>query len=215
MTKLESKQSKLFGSVAAATALLGVSLPCEAEPADAPPVLGLKLRAGGRFDNVRMCVASPPDTQGGPAFDIAFFAELAVQQDMIVAVDLPVMRPVVFGTMFDMLQFEPDVTWAVRFPSGGDVDPIVGSSLGLSLHYGPDYRSGPDDDERGPSFFAMGPRFGGYFGLDFVRPGKLFNFQLGVHPFVTPLIGIDDPEDHRGVVVGGTLDGQFRFDTAE
>jgi hypothetical protein len=57
----------------------------------------------------------------------------------------------------------------------------------------------------------MGPRFGGYVGLDFVRPGEGFNFQLGLHPYVSPMWSIDDPADHRGTVAGAMAEGVFRF----
>jgi hypothetical protein len=57
----------------------------------------------------------------------------------------------------------------------------------------------------------MGPIVGAYAGLDFRRPGETFNFQLGLSPYVTPLFGIRDPQNHRGVVIGGLLDGIFRF----
>jgi hypothetical protein len=79
------------------------------------------------------------------------------------------------------------------------------------LHYGPDYQSERAMDKRGPSFFAMGPTIGGFVGVDFKRPTKAFNFQLGLTPYVTPLFGINDEKNHKGVVIGGLLDGQFRF----
>jgi hypothetical protein len=59
----------------------------------------------------------------------------------------------------------------------------------------------------------MGPQIGGYVGLDFKRPDERFNFQLGLSPYVAPLFGVNDPENHKGVVVGGLLDGLFRFST--
>ena len=48
-------------------------------------------------------------------------------------------------------------------------------------------------------------------GLDFKRPAKIFNFQLGLTPYVEPLFGVNDAKNHRGVVAGGLLDFQFRF----
>jgi len=174
-------------------------------------VIGIAVRAGGRFDNARKCVASPTGTRGGPAADISLFADFPVSDTAVVHVDLPLMRPILFGAAFEMLQFEPSVGLLFRKVTDGNVDVIAGPTLGLSLHYGPDYTSERSGSGRKPSFFAMGPIIGGYVGLDFKRPGEAFNFQLGLSPFVTPLFGVNDPEDHKGVVVGGLLDGLFRF----
>ncbi len=181
-----------------------------AEPED-QIIFGLKLRAGGRYDDVRMCVGSPAGVKGGPAADISFFTEFGVSEKMSVSFNIPIMRPILFGAAFKMLQLEPEASLNFRIEREGDVDVIVGPSLGVTLHYGPDYKSERSGVGRGPSFFAMGPRVGGYVGLDFKRPGETFNFQLGLSPYIAPLFAIDDPENHRGVVVGGMLDGQFRF----
>ncbi len=174
-------------------------------------IFGIKVQAGARYDDVRMCVASPAGTKGGPAMEISFFTEIGVTEQVSVLVNVPIMRPILFAAAFKMLQFEPEVSLLFRHPQEGDVDIIVGPSLGITLHYGPDYKSGSSGEERGPSFWALGPRIGGYFGLDFKRPDKTFNFQLGVSPYVTPLFSVDDPDNHRGFVAGGTLDGSFRF----
>lgn len=186
---------------------------CAAEPAASSDefVVGFKVRFGGRYDDVRMCVASDPGTKGGIAADVSLFMDFGVNADWFIHVDLPVFRPILFAVAFDMLQFEPSVGAHRRISTGGDVDVIVGPTLGVSLHYGPDYRSGKSGADRGPSFFAMGPTFGGYFGLDFLRRGKPFNFQLGVTPYVTPLFGIADEENHRGVVIGGLVDALFQW----
>jgi hypothetical protein len=174
-------------------------------------IFGVKVRAGGRFDNVRACAASPAGTKGGAAADVSFFAELGISEKIAVHIDLPVFRPIMFGAAFKMLQFEPSATLKFRRVSDGKVDFVGGPTLGLSLHYGPDYNSEVRGEGRGDSFFAMGPFVGGYVGLDFKRPGKTFNFELGLTPYVIPLFGVSDPEDHRGVVAGGLLDGAFKF----
>jgi hypothetical protein len=57
----------------------------------------------------------------------------------------------------------------------------------------------------------MGPIVGAYAGLDFRRPGKTFDFRMGLSPYVTPLFSLGDPRSHRGVVIGGLLDAAFRF----
>lgn len=186
------------------------------EPAlsrDGTVIFGVKVRAGGRFDNVRMCVASPAGVKGGPAMDVSLFAEVGLADDIALEVDVPFVRPILFATAFRMLQFEPSAALKFYKSTDGSVDLVAGPAVGVSLHYGPDYESEPRGDGRRSSFFAIGPTVGAYLGLDFVRPGETFNFQLGLTPYVTPLFGIDDPADHRGIVVGGLLDGSFRFDT--
>ena len=176
-------------------------------------IFGFAIRAGGRFDNVRKCVASPTGTNGGPAADISFFAEFAVSDTASVHVNLPVMRPILFAAAFHMLQFEPEVGLLFRKVTDGKVDLVAGPTLGVSLHYGPDPQSERSGSGRTRSFFAMGPQIGGYLGLDFKRPDERFNFQLGLSPYLAPLFGVNDPEEHRGVVAGGLLDALFRFST--
>lgn len=178
-----------------------------AAEADQPFVVGVKLRVGGRYDNVRRCVASSKGTPGGPAADISAFVELPLGVGQALQVDLPLMRPILFATAFHMLQFEPSATLKFRDTKGGEVGWVVGPTLGVSLHYGPDYHSDLD----GPKFFAIGPIVGGYVGLDFPRPGKIFNFELGLTPYLIPLFGVNDPANHAGIVVGGLLDASFRF----
>lgn len=174
-------------------------------------IFGFKITAGGRYDNVRMCVASSQGAKGGPAMDISFFTEIGLRDNMSLLVNIPVMRPILFWAAFDMLQFEPEVSLLFRRVNDGKVDLVAGPSLGMIFHYGPDYNSASSGEDRGPSFFAMGPKMGGYLGLDFKRDGESFNMQLGLSPYVSPLFGINDPDDHSGLVVGGTLDGVFRF----
>ena len=202
---------RLFFSTVLALALFASTAHSQSDPSD-DFIVGFKLIAGGRYDNVRMCVGSPPGVPGGPAMDISFFTEWGLTENAAISVNIPVMRPVLFGLSFQMLQFEPDVAVLFRSHSDdGSVEIVGGPSLGLTLHYGPDYESDSDGPERGPSFFALGPRIGGYVGLDFPRPDKTFNFQLGLAPYFTPLFSVNDPAGHRGVIIGGALEGQFRF----
>lgn len=172
---------------------------------------GIKIRAGGRHDDVRMCVATPAGSKLGPAMDVSFVTEFVLSDDLVLSLNVPVLRPLLFATKFDMLQFEPDVTLKFVVKQGERRDLVAGPSLGVSLHYGPDFESELDGDLRGPSFFAMGPRVGAYVGVNFKRPSESFDFQLGFSPYVTPLFSIKDPESHQGRVVGGSLDALFRF----
>ena len=176
-------------------------------------IIGVKIRAGGRYDNVRMCVATPAGVKGGRAADISLFTEFSLSDNASLHIDLPVFRPILFGLAFKMLQFEPSVTLKFRKASDGNVDFVAGPMLGLSLHYGPDFNSEPSGDSRSPSFFALGPTLGGYMGLDFKRPGKTFNVELGLTPYITTLFGVGDAPIDRGIVAGGLLDVAFKFDT--
>jgi hypothetical protein len=181
------------------------------DDANDPALFGFKIRFGGRYDNVRKCVASTTGTKGGIAADISAFAEFPTGKGTQLHIDLPVMRPILFAAAFHMLQFEPTV--ALRFIDTSDnkIGWVAGPALGVSLHYGPDYNSEASGSGRTASFFAMGPIVGAYAGLDFRRPGEQFNFQLGLSPYVIPLFGINDPQNHRGIVIGGLLDGSFIF----
>jgi hypothetical protein len=174
-------------------------------------IMGVKVRFGGRYDDVRMCVASDPGVKGGMAADISFFTEVGLNDDWVVHVDLPVFRPLLFGAAFGMLQYEPTISAKYRVRTESSVDLLVGPTLGLSMHYGPDYWSEPDGDGRRASFFALGPMLGGFLGLDIKRPGKDFNVQLGLTPYVTPLFSVGDPDDHQGIVIGGLVDALFRW----
>lgn len=174
---------------------------------DRPYAIGVKLRAGGRFDNVRKCVATSKGTPGGPAADISAFIDVPIGSGRALHFDLPVVRPILFALSFEMLQFEPSATLKFYDTQSDDVGWVLGPTLGVSLHYGPDYESDLD----GYRFFAIGPIIGGYFGLDFPRPSESFNFELGLTPYVIPLFAVDDAEDHQGIVVGGLLDASFRL----
>ena len=201
-----------IAAIVAAMMWFGAVGEAAATPGDADEiVLGVKLRFGGRYDDVRMCVASAPGVKGGMAADVSFFMDFGVHEGWVIHVDLPVFRPILFAASFKMLQFEPSVTAKYRVRTGRAVDVIVGPTLGLSMHYGPDYKSAGSGAGRTASFFAMGPIFGGYLGLDFPRPDKAFNFQVGISPYVTPLFAIGDPDGHRGVIAGGLVDALFRW----
>jgi hypothetical protein len=199
-----------IGTVLFASAVLAQE---EGPSRDGTVIFGVKVRAGGRFDNVRMCVASPAGAKGGPAMDVSLFAEVGVADEIAIEVDVPFVRPLLFAAAFRMLQFEPSVALKFYRDTSGSMDLVAGPVVGVSLHYGPDYESERKGDGRRPSFFAIGPTVGGYFGLDFARPGETFNFELGLTPYITPLFGVGDPDGHRGLVIGGLIDGSFRFDT--
>lgn len=179
---------------------------------DARPLyFGVRGRAGGRYDNVRACVATPAGVPGGPAGDVSFVTKVGLRPRMALDIDLPVMRPILFAAAFEMLQYEPTVTLELSRPLSPLVDFVAGPTLGLSLHYGPDYKSESSGTGRTASFFAMGPMVGARLALAFEGEKQRMGTDVGLSPYVTPLFGIDDPRDHRGVVVGGLLDVTLRF----
>jgi hypothetical protein len=203
MSRVPRLRGRAWRGLGTIAALL---LPCAAQASDDHGSrYGFGLRAGGRYDNVRMCVATDAGVRGGPAADIAFLVDWPLWGTARLQLDVPVMRPVLFGAAFRMLQFEPTVALKLR---RGRL--VFGPSLGAILHYGPDFRSAADGAGRGPSFFALGPRFGGMVAIEWVRPGRWFDLQLGIHPYVSPLLPVDQAHD-AGVVVGGNLEVDFRF----
>ncbi len=173
--------------------------------------MGIKIKAGGRYDDVRMCVASKRGAKGGPALDITFYVEWYVNEHMNIGIDIPLFRPALFGAAFKMLQFEPEVSVLFKVSRGEDRTAFVGPTVGLSFHYGPDYRSGLRGDERSPSFFAMGPRLGAIAGVNFKRPTKEFNPQLALNPYITPMFAGYGDKLYQGIVVGGSIDTAIRF----
>jgi hypothetical protein len=180
-------------------------------PSENTVTFGIKISAGGRHDDVRMCVATAAGSKLGPAMDVSFVTAFGLGDDLVLSLNVPVLRPLLFAAKFDMLQFEPDITLKFVAKQGERRDLVAGPSLGVSLHYGPDFQSELEGDLRGPSFFALGPRVGAYVGVNFKRPSESFGFELGISPYVTPLFSVNDPEAHRGRVVGGSLDALFRF----
>ncbi len=188
---------------------VGVSL-CAAANSDSQ--IGIKIRMGGRFDNVRKCVASQPGTKGGIAADISLFAETPLSEKASLHVDLPVMRPILFALAFKMLQFEPSVSWRFTNTNPDTKNGFTyGPMLGFSLHYGPDYTYDAKPDTAKHAFFALGPTIGGYAGYTFSRSSGQPRFSLGVSPYVTPLFSVNDPDKRKGVVIGGLLDAAFYF----
>lgn len=186
--------------------IIGV-LPAQAQTPTRPDfMIGLRVMFGGRYDNVRMCVASDAGTPGGIMADVSLFMQFRVSKLVSVGLDIPVFRPALFGAAFKMLQFEPEVTVAFHHDVGGNKEIVAGFGVGLSFHYGPDYRASREN--RGQEFFAAGPRFSGLIGLNFTRPGKSFEFMLGLRPFFSPLWA---RKHESGIVAGGALEAYMLF----
>jgi hypothetical protein len=164
--------------------------------------LGVNIMFGGRYDDLRMCVASPPGVPGGIIADIMLDTRLRFSDELSVTIKLPVMRPILFAVAFDMLQFEPEVMVEYRKEISEKVDLVIGPGVGVSLHYGPDYTTERDavDPER---FFAAGPIVSALAGVGFRgRSGR--EHVIGLRPFYIPLFSRERP---TGTVVGAVLEG--------
>ena len=179
----------------AAIILLACAIPSRGSAGDGFSA-GARFMAGGRYDNLRMCVATDAGVKGGPMADIQLTLRYAAGREYAVSFHLPVMRPVLFWTAFDMLQFEPEFTFEYIKPLGGEYSFTTGPGLGVSLHYGPDYES--DLDNRGDDFFAAGPYISYMCGIVF-RSGNV----LGVRAIYVPLFS---EERSTGTVLGAALE---------
>ncbi len=172
---------------------------------DSPEItIGVHLLAGGRYDNVRMCVGSPAGVKGGPIMDLYLDIRFPLSDSDFIILNIPVMRPILFGAAFNMLQFEPQVTYEHRFNNNDSPYLVVGGGLGIVFHYGPDYNS--SQDNKGPSFFAMGPLFTGSVGVLF--EGNNGTWIPGVKAFYAPLFS---PDYQTGQIIGGGLEIQYEF----
>ncbi len=161
--------------------------------------LGLHFLAGGRYDNVRMCVGSDEGVKGGPIMDIYADLRIPVGNSDYLAVNLPVMRPVLFGAVFKMLQFEPQITYEHHSDVDGSSHSVLGAGTGLVFHYGPDYKSSREN--RGDDFFAFGPLFSGFIGREF--QGDKNSWMPGIKVFYSPLFS---DEYDNGSVLGAAVE---------
>jgi len=185
--------------IAVSCVLLAAALAAADEKAS--PGFGFHVIAGGRYDDVRMCVGSPAGFKGGPIMDVYFDVVLPVSDSVSVVFNLPVMRPVLFGAAFKMLQFEPQMT--VEYTSG-DSGLVFGGGLGGVFHYGPDYKSSLDD--RSPDFFAAGPLVSASVGKPIAA--KKGYWMPGIKVFYSPLFSADVD---FGQVLGASLELHYRF----
>jgi hypothetical protein len=165
---------------------------------------GILYMAGGRYDDVRMCVASAAGVKGGPMADIMFLTKYTFSEKSALTFNMPVMRPLLFGLAFQMLQFEPEFTFQYRKVLNDSKALLTGPGLGVSLNYGPDYKS--DLKNRGDPFFAAGPFISWQFGLEF--RGSQKTRVVGISVFYIPLTAKDHSD---GTVLGGALEYSVCF----
>lgn len=174
----------------------------ERAPGNERTTVGLHLLGGGRYDNVRMCVGSPAGIPGGPIAEFYFDIRIPVSRQGRIAINIPVFRPIYFAIAFKMMQLEPVVMYEHILGSGTGTRPVLGVGPGVILHYGPDYESSQED--RGPSFFSIGPSVNVFAGLTLGQS----NFIVGIKGFFSPLF---TPGQPAGIVAGGGLELHYVF----
>lgn len=165
---------------------------------------GILVMGGGRYDDVRMCVGSPAGVKGGPIGDVMFSAKYLKSDKYAIVLNIPVMRPILFAVAHEMLQFEPEAVFEIHKPINEKRDFITGPGMGLSLHYGPDYRS--DSENPTESFFAAGPIINYQVGLLFKSK---IEQSIALKAFYTPLFSAGNHDN--GNVVGGALQYAIYF----
>ena len=168
---------------------------------------GVKIMAGGRYDNMRMCVGSDKNVKGGPIADIMFLANYKLSSGRKLTFELPVMRPILFGAAFKMLQFEPEISMEFVSQINQKKSIVIAPGMGLSLHYGPDYKS--DLDNRGDDFFAAGPFFSTLVGLKKINSINKDRI-MGIRFFYTPLFS-SESDLSPGTILGAAFEMQFGF----
>ncbi|KMQ52643.1 hypothetical protein CHISP_0412 [Chitinispirillum alkaliphilum] len=181
-------------------ALFTAPLHLTAQPQTGSVNVGVLFMFGARHDNIRMCVASPGGVKIGPVGDIMLTIRYGVRDNIAIGADVPVMRPLLFGAAFRMLQFEPQFVLDWKSPRE-NVDLITSLTLGPSFHYGPDYQS--DNSNRSPSFFAWGPNVGIRLGVGFGESYNPRNNIVALRPFYTALFA---PDYRNGRVLGGAFE---------
>jgi hypothetical protein len=145
---------------------------------------GFLILAGGHYDDMRMCIASPAGTKGGAVADIMLITRLRFTNEHSLTFNLPILRPLIFSSAFKMLQFNPEFRFEITAPINKKMDFVHGPALGANFHYGPDYKS--DIYNKGASFFAAGPSIGYFAGIGFNFPGNYYSI-IAIRIFYSPL----------------------------
>ena len=182
--------------------LFFIPLTLSSAEADKDISFGVHFTAGVRYDDVRMCVGSDAGVKGGPIMDIYADLRYPLGDRDFLALNIPLMRPVLFGAAFQMLQFEPQLSYEHHFGPRELPHFVLGGGAGAVFHYGPDYESSLND--RGEEFYAWGPLFSAFIGREF--PGERSNWMPGLKIFYSPLIS---DEYDNGSVYGAALELHF------
>lgn len=163
--------------------------------------LGYLVMAGGRYDNLRMCVATDSGVKGGPIADVMLTGRYAASEKVDIGFNLPVFRPILFAAAFKMLQFEPEMVVGFHSTPKNEFQFTTAPSVGLSLHYGPDYQSSRKN--RSPSFFAAGPIIGVHFLMSKIGTDQQVKNRFGIKPFYSTLFS---KKYSVGTVVGAAAE---------
>lgn len=168
------------------------------------PQPGCTFLAGVRYDNLRMCVATPAGVKGGPIGDLMATLRFPVDEQSSLGLKIPVMRPILFGAAFKILQFEPEIT--LEYTPSGVIGRrfLIGSGLGGSFHWGPDYTTERDVKVRN-NFFAAGPVISSLFAFRFQGRNDKRRY-IGLKLFYVALFSKEHP---RGTVIGTAVEGGF------
>ena len=167
--------------------------------------IGVSVAAGGRYDNVRMCIASPAGTPGGMALEpVGLVMEYRFNERFGMGMYLPIARPIIFAVNTQMLQFLPELVFNIHIPVDEFKTIVIHPAIGASLHYGPDYLS--DKENRGIDFFAAGPRISILGGIA-LHKNENHEFIFGLKPYAEFLFS----EYRSGFVAGGEIDFQYRY----
>jgi hypothetical protein len=151
-------------------------------------------------------VATGVGEKGGPIGDIMLDVRKHIDDKNAVGFKLPVMRPILFGAAFKMLQFEPEFIFEHAVDLNGKYRFVTGPGLGLSLNYGPDYKTDWKAPDR-QDFFSCGPFLSCLFALGF-RTGAGLGRMIGLRAFYVPLFA---GTHGTGTVLGAALEGHFDF----
>jgi hypothetical protein len=178
------------------------------EQFDAHPtaMMGFMSGFGGRYDDLRMCVASPAGAKGGIIAEfISFNVNLRPNRRASLDINIPIGRALLFATAFQMLQWSPDITTNFHIQLKQKLELLIGSSFGLAFHYGPDFKTDKDDPNR-VDFFAMGPKFSILIALAPWNPHRRFQWKIGVRTFFEYFKG---ESNRKGLSVGAILESYF------
>lgn len=166
--------------------------------------VGLNFFLGGRYDNLRMCVATPAGVKGGPIADMQLVLHYGLNNRMALGMKVPIMRPVLFGLAFKMVQIEPEFTMQYRMPVKKRIDVVLEPSVGVSFHYGPDYKTARNDPHP-ESFFAAGPMVALLGGIGWHNDSGRYRC-VGLKPFYIPLFS---RKRTTGTVLGVVAEGYW------
>lgn len=164
---------------------------------------GISYLAGVRYDDLRMCVATKAGVKGGPIADGSAVLSWNTE-DMSWGAKIPVIRPILFGAAFQMLQFEPEMFFSKTLGKEKKFSLMPG--IGFSAHYGPDYNASLK--KRGDEFWAFGPIISLTSGFRLPSNNDKRDRIIGIRPFYTPLFARDG---RTGTVLGCSVDFWIKY----